>query len=63
MIRTNKMRANGSVVSIRPREGQDVFVQVRAPNGQMITSMDRRVYENALASAREALRKKAVAAG
>ncbi len=63
MIRTNKMRANGSVVSAKPREGQGVFVQVRAPNGQLITSMDRKVYENALASAKASLRKKAVAAG
>lgn len=63
MSGAKKLYANGSVVSTEAREGQDVFVQYRAPSGQVISSMDRKVYERALESAKASLRKKASIVG
>jgi len=57
-----KQRTNGSVVSLKGH-GKDtgVFIHRRSANGTMISSMDRNVYDTALANAKAALRKKAVA--
>jgi len=59
-----KQRTNGSVVSLKGHDKDTgVFVHRRSANGLMISSMDRNVYDIALANAKAALRKKAVAVG
>ncbi len=59
-----KQRTNGSVVSLKGREkNSGVFVHRRAANGMMISSMDRDVYDSALANAKAALRKKVPVVG
>lgn len=55
-----KTRSNGSVVSLKARESSGgIFVTRMSPGGGKITSLDRKVYATALASAKESLRKKA----
>lgn len=59
-----KQRTNGAVVGLKGRDKfGGVFIEHRTPSGSLIRSMDRDVYQSALASAKSALRKKAVAAG
>lgn len=54
-----KQRTNGAVVSLKGRDKDSgVFVHRRAANGTVITSMNRDVYDTALANAKAALRKK-----
>jgi len=59
-----KQRTNGAVVSLHGRDKDGgVFTYRRTPEGGIIKSMNRDVYLAALASAKESLRKKALANG
>jgi len=59
MVASIKARSNGSVVSLKARDSTSgVFVTRMSPGGGKITSLDRKVYATALASAKESLRKK-----
>lgn len=61
MQRVKKFWSNGSVVSTKHHLEQDnVFVSRRTPDGKTISSMNRSVYDSALANAKAALRKKAL---